>query len=134
EFIDYAERRTRAAIEQLTNGTGTITDYLEHDGTHETPLAITMKVTVSYEQLTTYFNQTTNQVSGSVNCSWALTEGCVAYVIKLLTDPSLPSNAGLMEPIEVSTRPCSLVAANFPAPVSNGNIQTSQRIVDALLG
>ena len=39
-----------------------------------------------------------------------------------------------MEPIEVSTRPGSLVAANFPAPVSNGNIQTSQRIVDALLG
>lgn len=133
-LVDYAERRTRAAIEQLPNGTGTFTDYLEHDGTHETPLAITVTVTVSGDQLTADFTQTTDQVSGAVNCSWALTEGCVAYVIKLLTDPSLPSNAGLMEPIEVSTRPGSLVAANFPAPVSNGNIQTSQRIVDALLG
>lgn len=39
-----------------------------------------------------------------------------------------------MEPISVTTREGSLVAAQFPAPVANGNIQTSQRIVDALLG
>lgn len=133
-LVDYAARRTRAAIEQLPDGTGTFTDYLEHDGNQETPLAITVTVTVSGDQLTADFRQTTDQVSGAVNCSGALTEGCVAYVIKLLTDPSLPSNAGLMEPIKVTTRAGSLVAANFPAPVSNGNIQTSQRIVDALLG
>ncbi|MDN6411850.1 MAG: hydantoinase B/oxoprolinase family protein, partial [Yaniella sp.] len=85
-------------------------------------------------RLTADFSETTDQVAGAVNCSWAVTEGCVAYVIKLLTDSSLPSNAGLMQPIEVTTREGSLVAATFPAPVSNGNIQTSQRIVDALLG
>ena len=69
-----------------------------------------------------------------MNCSWAVTEGCVAYVIKTAHRPTLPSNAGLMEPITVHTRKGSLVAAVFPAPVANGNIQTAQRIVDALLG
>lgn len=134
ELVDYAARRTRAAVEQLPDGNGTFTDYLEHDGNHENPVAITVTVDVSGDQLSVDFSQTADQVRGAVNCSWAVTEGCVAYVIKLLTDPSLPSNAGLMEPIEVETRQGSLVAAAFPAPVSNGNIQTAQRIVDALLG
>lgn len=133
-LIDYAARRTRAAIAQLPDGKGTFTDILEHDGNREHPTKITATVEVAGEELTVDFSQTDDQVAGAVNCSWAVTEGCVAYVIKLLTDPTLPSNAGLMEPITVHTRQGSLVAAVFPAPVANGNIQTSQRIVDALLG
>ncbi|GAA2028816.1 hydantoinase B/oxoprolinase family protein [Yaniella flava] len=133
-LVDYAGRRTRAAIQQLPDGFGSFTDYLEHDGNTEHPVAIAVTVEVTGDQLTVDFTETNDQVAGAVNCSWAVTEGCVAYVIKLLTDPSLPSNAGLMEPIDVATRKGSLVAASFPAPVSNGNIQTSQRIVDALLG
>ena len=133
-LVDYAARRTRAAIAHLPDGTGTFTDILEHDGNREHPTQITVTVEVSGEELTVDFTETDDQVAGAVNCSWAVTEGCVAYVIKLLTDPTLPSNAGLMEPITVHTREGSLVAAVFPAPVANGNIQTSQRIVDALLG
>lgn len=134
ELVDYAARRTRTAIEQLPDGSGTFTDYLEHDGNAERQIAIAVTVEISGDQLSVDFSQSDDQVDGAVNCSWAVTEGCVAYVIKLLTDPSLPSNAGLMEPIDVETRQGSLVAATFPAPVSNGNIQTAQRIVDALLG
>src|SRR5690625_247340 len=133
-LVSYADRRTRAAIEQLPDGKGTFTDYLEHDGNQERQVAITVTVEVAGDQLTVDFSATDDQVAGAVNCSWAVTEGCVAYVIKLLTDPTLPSNAGLMAPITVHTRKGSLVAAEFPAPVANGNIQTSQRIVDALLG
>ena len=133
-LVGYAARRTRAAIEQLPDGTGTFTDSLEHDGNQQRDVAITVTVEVSGDELFVDFSATDDQVDGAVNCSWAVTEGCVAYVIKLLTDPTLPSNAGLMEPISVTTREGSLVAAKFPAPVANGNIQTSQRIVDALLG
>ncbi|MDN6351684.1 MAG: hydantoinase B/oxoprolinase family protein, partial [Yaniella sp.] len=95
-LVEYAARRTRSAIEQLPDGTGTFTDYLEHDGNQENPLAITATVEVAGDRLTVDFSETTDQVAGAVNCSWAVTEGCVAYVIKLLTDSSLPSNAGLM--------------------------------------
>lgn len=133
-LVSYAARRTRAAIAQLPDGTGTFTDVLEHNGNREDAVHIRVTVTVHGEELTVDFTATEDQTAGAVTCSWAVTEGCVAYVIKLLTDPTLPSNAGLMDPITVHTRPGSLVAAVFPAPVSNGNIQTSQRIVDALLG
>lgn len=133
-LIAYGERRTRAAIAQLPDGTGTFTDYLEHNGVSDQMIPITVTITVSGEEITFDFTETGDQVEGAVNCSFAVAEACVAYVIKTVTDPTLPSNAGLTEPMTILTRPSSLVHAQFPAPVAHGNTQTSQRVVDAILG
>lgn len=133
-LVTYAERRTRAAIEELPDGTGTFTDYMEHNGIDEEMIPITATVTVAGDELTMDLTETADQVKGAVNCSFAVSEACAAYVVKSLADPSLPSNAGLMAPITVTTRPGSLVHAEFPAPVAHGNTQTSQRIVDVLYG
>lgn len=133
-LIEYAERRTRAAISSLPDGSGTFTDYLEHDGVQPAELAIVAKVRVSGDQLEVDLTETVDSARGAVNCSYAVASACVAYAVKSLADPTLPSNAGLMAPITVVTRPGSLVAAEFPAPVANGNTQTSQRIVDAIYG
>jgi len=46
----------------------------------------------------------------------------------------MPSNAGCMRPITVIAPPGSLVNASPPAAVAGGNVETSQRIVDVLLG
>lgn len=133
-LVDYGERRTRAAISELPDGTGTFTDYLEHTGARPAELPIVATVTVRGEEIEVDLSQTCDQVRGAVNCSYAVATACVAYVVKTLTDPTLPSNAGLTAPITVKTRPRSLVSAEFPAPVAHGNIQTAQRIVDAVLG
>lgn len=134
ELISYGERRTRAAIAQLPDGTGTFTDYLEHDGVEPARIAITATITVAGEELTIDLSESDGQVEGAVNCSFAVAEACAAYVIKTVTDPELPSNAGLTAPMTITTRPGSVVHAQFPAPVAHGNTQTSQRIVDVLLG
>ena len=133
-LIAYGERRTRAAIAELPDGTGTFTDYLEHDGVKENKIPITATITVAGEEITVDLTETGDQAEGAVNCSFAVAEACIAYVIKTVTDPTLPSNAGLTEPITIHTRPGSLVHAQFPAPVAHGNTQTSQRVVDVLLG
>lgn len=133
-LIAYGERRTRSAISSLPDGTGTFTDYLEHNGVSPMNLPITATVTVSGDELIIDLTETSDQVKGAVNCSYAVAQACAAYVVKMLADPSLPSNAGLTVPINVRTRPGSLVHAEFPAPVAHGNTQTSQRIVDAILG
>lgn len=133
-LVDYGERRTRAALAKLPDGTGTFTDHLEHDGVEPVDIPVTATVTVSGEDIVIDLTGTADQVQGAVNCSYAVARACAAYVVKILADPSLPSNAGLMAPIEVRTRPGSLVHAEFPAPVAHGNTQTSQRIVDAILG
>jgi N-methylhydantoinase B len=133
-LVDYAERRTRAAIADLPDGTATFTDHLEHTGVEPADIAIVVTVTKSGDEIVVDFTETDDQVEGAVNCSYAIAEACVAYAVKALTDPTLPSNAGLMHPITVRTRPGSVISAEFPAPVANGNTQTAQRIVDALFG
>ena len=134
ELADYAERRTRAALAKLPDGSGTFTDHLEHDGLKPNRLRITATVTKSDDQLSVDFTASDKAGSGAINCSSAVTKACVAYVVKLIADSTLPSNTGLMRPISVKTKPETLVDAQFPDPVSNGNIQTAQRIVDTLLG
>jgi N-methylhydantoinase B len=47
---------------------------------------------------------------------------------------AVPYNAGLMRPLEIVTRPGSIVDAQEPASVAAGNVETSQRIVDVVLG
>lgn len=133
-LVDYAERRTRAALSLLPDGTGRFVDHLEHNGIAPEQLPIVATVTKQGSEIIVDLTETTDQTKGAVNCSYAVAEACVAYVVKMLADPTLPSNAGLMKPITVRTRPGSLISATFPAPVANGNTQTSQRIVDTLLG
>ncbi|PRB43048.1 5-oxoprolinase [Arthrobacter sp. MYb23] len=133
-LVDYSERRTRSAIAALPDGEGEFTDYLEHNGATEQRIPIAVKVIKRGDELTVDLTGSADQVAGAVNCSSAISDACVAYVVKVLADPTLPSNAGLMRPITVITRPGSVVSAEFPAPVANGNTQTSMRIVDALFG
>jgi N-methylhydantoinase B len=134
ELIDYAERRTRAALAALPDGEGDFVDHLDHDGVRPARLEISARVVKRGDEITVDLTATADAAEGAVNCSYAVAESCVAYVVKMLADPTLPSNAGLMRPVRVVTRPGSLVDARFPSPVAHGNIQTAQRIVDAVLG
>lgn len=133
-LVDYSERRTRTAIGRLPEGSGRFVDHIEHNGVSKQDIPIVATVTKQGDEIIVDLTETGDQTKGAVNCSYAVAEACVAYVVKMLADPSLPSNAGLMRPISVRTRPGSLVSAVFPAPVANGNTQTAQRIVDVLLG
>lgn len=133
-LVSYGERRTRAAISQLPDGSGVFTDYLEHNGVETAEIPITAQVTVAGDEIEIDLTETADQVRGAVNCSYAVAQACAAYVVKMLADPTLPSNAGLTAPITVKTRSGSLVHAEFPAPVAHGNTQTSQRVVDTILG
>ncbi|GAA0528524.1 N-methylhydantoinase B [Saccharopolyspora subtropica] len=133
-LIDYAERRTRAALGAMPDGSARFVDYLEHTGIREDDVPIVATVRKQGDELVVDLTECADQVEGAVNCSYAVAEACAAYAVKALTDPTLPSNEGLIRPVTVLTRPGSVVAAQYPAPVSHGNTQTAQRIVDALFG
>jgi len=57
----------------------------------------------------------------------------VYYVFRALIDKNIPTNAGCFRPIKIKTKKGSVVDALFPSPVSAGNVETSQRIVDTVL-
>ena len=69
-----------------------------------------------------------------MNATYAITVSAVFYVFQCLTNINIPSNSGCLDPIEIIAPVGSIVNAQFPAAVAGGNVETSQRIVDVLLG
>src|SRR6185503_842968 len=74
------------------------------------------------------------QTAAPINTTRAVALSAVFYVLRLLLPPGTPTNEGLLRPARVVTRPGSVVDARYPAPVAAGNVETSQRLVDVLLG
>ncbi len=134
EMINYSERRMRANIAKLPKGTYEFEDYIEGDGLTNDRLTIRAAVTITEDRIKVDFSGTSKQTRGSVNCTRAVTLACVYYAIKSAIDPELPSSEGACRPVEVITPSGSLVNPQFPAPVSNANINTSQRIAEVVLG
>ncbi|MPZ87070.1 MAG: hydantoinase B/oxoprolinase family protein [Nitriliruptorales bacterium] len=127
---DYSERRVRAAVAAIPDGTATFSDQMEiGDG-----LTIRVELTVDGETVLADFSASDPQVPVNVNAVDAVTRSASMFVFRMLTDPGAPPNAGCYRPLRVHTRPGTVVHARFPAPVAAGNVETSQRIVDVLLG
>lgn len=127
---DYSERRVRAAVAAMPDGSATFADQLEVDE----GLTIAVELTIDGERITADFGASDPQVPVNVNAVEAVTHSAAMFVFRMLTDPGAPPNAGCYRPLQVRTRPGTVVDARFPAPVAAGNVETSQRIVDVLLG
>jgi N-methylhydantoinase B len=130
EVCDYSERRVRAAVADIPDGTYRHADVLELDE----DVRLHVRVTVDGEEVLADFAGTAPQVAANINAVRAVTLSAAFFVFRMLTDPGAPPNAGCYRPLTVRTPPGSLVHATFPAPVAAGNVETSQRIVDVLLG
>jgi N-methylhydantoinase B len=133
-LMDYSERITRRAVAAIPNGTYDFEDFLEDDGQGARDIPIRLSMTVTGDRARLDFSQSGDQVRGSVNAVRAITLSAVLYVFRSLAARDIPANAGCMRPLTVVTRPGSVVDAEFPAAVAGGNVETSQRLVDVLLG
>ena len=130
-LLDYGERRTRHAIEQLPDGTFEYTDYMEW---HDDDLPIRVAVTIDGSELSADFAGTHPQIEGNINAVDAVTRSCLYYAVRVATDPTIPANGGCYRPLSLEVPTASLVNASPPAAVAAGNVETSQRIADTLLG
>jgi N-methylhydantoinase B len=64
----------------------------------------------------------------------AVAKAASYYAVRCVIGGEFPVNDGAFRPIEVRAPPGSVVNARPPAAVSAGNVECSQRIVDAVLG
>jgi N-methylhydantoinase B len=134
ELKDYAERMTRVAIAGIPDGEYRFEDCLDGDGVLPGPVRISVTVSVRGDTAVVDFSDSAPQVQGSVNAIYAITLSAVFYVFRSIVGGDIPSNAGIMRPLRVVTQPGTVVDARFPAAVAAGNVETSQRITDVLLG
>ena len=131
---DYAERMTREAIKAIPDGAYHFEDCMDDDGQGHGPLAVVVTITISGDEARIDFAGTCAQVAGSVNAIYAITLSAVMYCFRVIVPFSIPSNHGTIRPLDVIAPEGSLVNARLPAAVAGGNVETSQRIVDVVLG
>ncbi|MFS8586585.1 MAG: hydantoinase B/oxoprolinase family protein [Acidimicrobiia bacterium] len=137
EVVDYGERRMRAALRDLPDGTWRFEDVLDSTGAapdQQRPARIRVAVTVAGDEVTVDFTGTDPQARGNVNAVEAVTLSAVSFALRSAIDPTLPANGGAMRPVRVVAPPGTIVAARPPAAVGAGNVEVSQRVADVVLG
>jgi N-methylhydantoinase B len=73
-------------------------------------------------------------VGGNINCPLAVAAAAVLYVFRCLMPPQTPACAGTFRPVTLSAPAGCLLNARYPAAVAAGNVETSTRVVDAVMG
>src|SRR5437867_2412886 len=143
ELLDYSEEMMREFLKRVPPGSYRAEDFLDNDGISEKPVKLAVAITFDRARgrgrpphvsiVTVDFTGSDPQVEGSVNAVEAITYSACFYVFRCLLKEDVPATAGLMRPIRVIAPPGTVVNARPPAAVAGGNVETSQRIVDALL-
>jgi N-methylhydantoinase B len=129
--LDYCERRTRACLAAMPDGTREFEDVLEAP---EGELRLRLSATVSGERLLLDFEGSAAQHAGNLNCPLAVTSSACLFALRVLTDPDIPATAGAARGVEVRAPLGSLLNARPGAAVAAGNVETSSRVADMVLG
>lgn len=130
ELTARAAAQIRAEIAALPEGVWAEEDFLDNDGRSDTPLRIACTVTVKDGRLGLDFTGTASACAGPVNISAATTIASVYVGLKHLF-PEVAANSGVMQPIDITIPPGSLLDARRPAP-TGGYTETILRIIDVM--
>ncbi len=130
----YGERLSAATLSRLPAGRWQFTDYLDDDGSGNRNIPIKVTLKNANSRLVVDFAGTAKQVAGNVNCPLPVTTAAVHYVFRCLMPDYAPTCHGLFSGITIKAPQGTLVNARYPAAVAAGNVETSSRIVDCMLG
>ncbi|WP_254766902.1 hydantoinase B/oxoprolinase family protein [Salinilacihabitans rarus] len=130
--IDYSRERIEGEIDALPDGVYEATDVLEGDGVTDEDVEVHATATVDGSEIEVDFAGTAAQVDGNLNAPPSVARSAVYFVVRCLTDPEIPPNAGCYEPVTVSAPEGCLLNPRPPAAVVGGNVETSQRVTDVV--
>jgi 5-oxoprolinase (ATP-hydrolysing) len=130
---DAAETKMRQALTRLPDGRREFVDYLD-DGSE-----IMVAVTVDGAAANIDFTGTSGVLPGNLNANRAIVTAVVMYCLRCLIEEDIPLNQGVLAPVEIVLPECLLNPPEHDSPaecaaVVGGNVETSQRVVDVLLG
>jgi N-methylhydantoinase B/oxoprolinase/acetone carboxylase alpha subunit len=131
---DYTERVLRRTISAIPDGRYRFEDALDGDGFRDEPIRICVNLEIRGDRAVVDFTGSGPQVEGSVNANYAITLSACLYAFRCLVTDDVLYNAGVARPLTVIAPEGTIVNARRPAAVAGGNVETSQRITDVVLG
>jgi len=134
DLNQYAKRLAVTALGDIADGEYVFEDVMDDDGLGHRDISIKIALTIKQGQVVADFSGTSAQVAGNINCPLSVAAAAVYYVFRCLMPEQTPACAGSFKSIRISAPAGSLVNANRPAAVAAGNVETSTRIVDVVMG
>jgi N-methylhydantoinase B len=132
-ILDESEIRLRQQLASFPAGRYEAEDYLDDTGQGDTPVKLKVAITLADDSITFDYTGTTPQVRAPINAVFGVTLSAVYYVLRSVTDHTIPMNAGCFRPVTVFAPEGTVLNPRFPAPVAGGNVETSMRNADVLL-
>ena len=130
---ELSEAQMREAIASLPDGVYEGEDFLDDDGPDGQPAGIRVRIEIAGERASFDFSATDDAVAGPLNTTPYVAMAAVYYAIKAIAGPEIQPNGGCYRPLEIRTRPGSILDPGVDRPVVGGNHETSQRAVDAIV-
>lgn len=131
QVLDHTERRVRAEINALPQGTFSAVDFMDDDGFSDVPIRIAVKVTVGGGRVVFDLSDSDTQRPCSVNTTHAMAYTACAYALKALIDPDISENDGFYRLVELVNPPGLVTNALRPAAIGAG-IETGHRICETV--
>jgi len=125
---DNAEESVRRVLGVLKDGNFS---YEMDDGSI---IQVAIRLAVDKRSAEIDFTGTSDQHRGNFNAPSAICTAAVLYVFRCLVDDDIPLNEGCLKPLRIINPAGSMLNPDYPAAVVAGNVETSQAIVDTLLG
>jgi N-methylhydantoinase B len=134
ELNDYGERLAQSVINEIPDGEYKFSDVMDDDGLGNFDLNITATINIKDHNVHVDFAGTIDQTEGNINCPLSVAAAAVYYVFRCLMPEQTPACAGSFRPISIDAPEGCLLNAKRPAAVAAGNVETSTRIVDVVMG
>jgi len=128
ELQQAAAAKVGDVLERFSDGQFHFEDCLD-DGTR-----ICVSLEITGRRMCIDFAGTAQASPGNSNAPRAVVCAAVIYVLRALVDERIPLNGGCLDPVEIRIPQGSLLDPPEGAAVVGGNVETSQRVVDVLLG
>ena len=133
EILERSERATREEIRKMPNGSYSFTDHFDDSGPDTDPIKVHVTVTINDTDIIIDFTGSSPQNRSALNSALNYTHAYCFFILKCLTDPMIPQNAGTIRPIKVIAPEGSFFNPTFPTAVG-GRALINQRVVEVLMG
>ncbi|RME65421.1 MAG: 5-oxoprolinase, partial [Nitrospirae bacterium] len=139
-IIENGERAIKQAIVKLLNGKNHWERVFEDRLDDNSLLRVRIQAEAGPSPpetafLTIDFSGSSREHQGdNLNAPLAVTKAAVLYVLRSIVEDDIPLNSGCLRPVKLIVPEGSILNPRWPCPVASGNVETSQRVVDLLLG
>lgn len=136
---ENAAHSIRLVLGKFLNGQSQFESAFQDQLDDGSPINVQLQITAGDQPPSSHrirfdFTGSARQSATSFNAPIAVVKAAVIYALRTLLNEDIPLNQGCMSPVDIILPEQSLLNPTPDAAVVAGNVETSQRIVDVILG